>query len=105
MTTNELTHAGQCLDIYLNNDCEIYEYYTLPAIARLKTTILANTSDEYMKNTAIIQATPAVLAAARLVRKYDHLKPTRDDLEQVKRNYCEYIEECTTYEINSLATA
>lgn len=32
---SELTHAGQCLDIYLMNTAEIYDRYTVPAIERV----------------------------------------------------------------------
>lgn len=102
---SDLTHAGQCLDIYLNNTSEIYERYTLPAIQGVKSAIRANVGEEYVINNAIIEAVPAVLAAASLVRKYDHLKPTRNDLEQVKRNYCAYIIECAQHEINNTVNA
>ena len=101
---SELTHAGQCLDIYLHNTCEIYERYTVPAIERV---IRAIKAGEYVSDNAgqlakdIQEITPAMQAAARLVRKYDHLTPTAKDIEQVTRNYAAYIIESATFEIEN----
>lgn len=99
---SELTHAGQCLDIYLHNTAEIYERYTVPAIERVTRAIKAG---EYVSDNAgqlakdIQEITPAMQAAARLVKRYDHLTPTAKDIEQVTRNYAAYIVDCAKYEI------
>lgn len=37
--------------------------------------------------------------SSRLVKKYDHMTPTAEDMEQVTRNYAAYIVECAEYEI------
>ena len=101
---SELTHAGQCLDIYLHNTREIYERYTVPAIKRVTRAIKAG---EYVSDNAaqlakdIQEITPAIQAAARLVRKYDHLTPTTKDIEQVTRNYAAYIVDCAKYAIEN----
>lgn len=105
---SELTHAGQCLDIYLHNDREIYERYTVPAIryasdlSAFGEGLLTEWLSQDSKSTQINEA---LQAAARLVRKYDHLTPTAADIEQVKRNYCAYIIECAQYEINNTVNA
>lgn len=99
---SELSHAGQCLDIYLHNTAEIYDRYTVPAIHRV---VRAFKAGEYVSDNAeqltknIQEITPAISAAARLVRKYDHLTPTAQDIEQVTRNYAAYIVDCAKYEI------
>ena len=99
---SELTHAGQCLDIYLHNTAQIYERYTVPAIERVTRAIKAG---EYVSDNAgqlakdIQEITPAMQAAARLVKRYDHLTPTAKDIEQVTRNYAAYIVDCAKYEI------
>ena len=101
---SELTHAGQCLDIYLHNTCEIYERYTVPTIERVIRAIKAgeSVSDNARQLVKDIQEiTPAMQAAARLVRKYDHLTPTAKDIEQVTRNYAAYIVDCAKYEIEN----
>lgn len=101
---SELTHAGQCLDIYLHNTAEIYERYTVPAIKRVTRAIKAG---EYVSDNAaqlakdIQEITPAMQAAARLVKRYDHLTPTAKDIEQVTRNYAAYIVDCAKYEIEN----
>lgn len=101
---SDLTHAGQCLDIYLHNTREIYERYTVPAIKRVTRAIKAG---EYVSDNAaqlakdIQEITPAIQAAARLVRKYDHLTPTIKDIEQVTRNYAAYIVDCAKYAIEN----
>ena len=99
-----LTHAGQCLDIYLHNTREIYERYTVPAIKRVTRAIKAG---EYVSDNAgqlakdIQEINPAIQAAARLARKYDHLTPAIKDIEQVTRNYAAYIVDCAKYEIEN----
>lgn len=49
----------------------------------------------------IQEITPAIQAAARLVKRYDHLTPTANDIEQVTRNYAAYIVDCAKYEIEN----
>lgn len=99
---SELTHAGQCLDIYLHNTIDIYNRYTVPAIKRVTRAIKAG---EYVSDNAVQLAkdiqeiTPALQAAARLVKRYDHLTPTAKDIEQVTRNYATYIVDCAKYEM------
>lgn len=99
---SELTHAGQCLDIYLHNTADIYNRYTVPAIERVTRAIKAG---EYVSDNAgqlaknIQEITPAIQAAARLVKKHDHMTPTAKDIEQVTRNYAAYIVDCAKYEI------
>lgn len=101
---SELSHAGQCLDIYLHNTAEIYERYTVPAIKRV---VKAFKAGEYVSDNAeqlakdIQEIAPAISAAARLVRKYDHLTPTAQDIEQVTHNYAAYIVDCAKYEIEN----
>lgn len=98
---SELTHAGQCLDIYLMNTSDIYERYTVPAIERVTRAIKAG---EYVSDNAglekdIQEISPAIQAAARLVKRYDGVTPTVKDIEQVTRNYAAYIADCAKYEI------
>lgn len=107
---NELTHAGQCLDIYLHNTAEIYERYTVPAITAVVETVRRNgwqlPKDEAIKNLTFWTSwqdgtKKALQAAARLVKKYDHMTPTAKDIEQVTRNYAAYIVDCAKYEIEN----
>lgn len=99
---NELTHAGQCLNLYLMNTSDIYERYTVPAIERVVRAIRAG---EYVSDNAeqlakdIQEITPAIQAAARLVKRCDRLTPTAQDMEQVTRNYADYIVDCAEYDI------
>lgn len=104
----ELSHAGQCLDIYLHNTCEIYERYTVPAINAVVEAVRRNgwqlPKGEAIKNLTFWTSwqpgtKKALHAAARLVRKYDHLTPTAQDIEQVAHDYAAYIVECAQYEI------
>lgn len=103
---SELTHAGQCLDIYLHNTAEIYERYTVPAIERVTRAIKAG---EYVSGNAgqlakdIQEITPAIQSASRLVKKHDHMTPTTKDIEQVTRNYAAYIVNCAKYELEIAA--
>lgn len=106
---SELSHAGQCLDIYLHNTAEIYKRYTVPAIEdTAKSFRYRNgakyTADEYwgvLERTAedMHAVKNALQAAARLVKKYDHMTPTAKDIEQVTRNYAAYIVDCAKNEI------
>lgn len=110
---SELSHAGQCLDIYLHNTAEIYERYTVPAIAtaveakRYNERSNARIDDEtaWSNLTFWISWQPvvkkALQAAVKLVKKYDHLTPTAKNIEQVTRNYAAYIVECAKYEIEN----
>lgn len=107
---SELTHAGQCLDIYLHNTREIYNRYTVPAINAVVEAVKRNgwqlPKDEAIKNLTFWTSWQggtkrAVQAAARLVRKYDHLTPTAKDMKQVTRNYAAYIVDCAKYEIEN----
>lgn len=105
---SELTHAGQCLDIYLHNTAEIYERYTVPAINAVVESVRRNgwqlPKDEAIKNLTFWTSwqdgtKKALQAAARLVKKYDHMTPTAQDIEQATRNYAAYIVDCAKYEI------
>lgn len=105
---SELTPAGQLLEIYLNTTREIYDRYTIPAINAVVEAVRRNgwqlPKEEAIKNfmfwTSWQDGTKkAVQAAARLVKKYDHLTPTAQDIEQVTRNYAAYIVDCAKYEI------
>lgn len=98
---SELTHAGQCLDIYLHNTAEIYENCTRPAIARVVRAIKAgeNVSSNYRWLCMDVQEiAPAIRSAVGLVQIYDHMTPTAEDIEQVTRNYAAYIVDCAKYE-------
>lgn len=103
--TTELTHAGQCLDIYLHNTAEIYDHYTVPAIEKAAAMMRSNATHPQQ-----FDVTPAGLArvwevkralstAAGLVRKYDRISPTQEDKNAVARNYAAYIVDCAKYEI------
>lgn len=93
---SELTHAGQCLDIYLHNDSFIYESYTQKAIEAIVNdgqTISSEAVRRYVRN--------AIDLASWQVEKYDHMTPTAQDVEQVTRNYVAYIIESATFEIEN----
>lgn len=111
---SELTHAGQCLDIYLNNTREIYERYTAPVISALVDNDHNNGGrtnwDNVINNLCRLDACEplctlegkiyrAIDKARRLVNQYDGLTPTAKDIEQVTRNYAAYIVDCAKYEI------
>lgn len=105
---SELTHAGQCLDIYLHNTREIYERYTVPMINTIVEIVKRNgwqlPKEEAIKNLTFWTSwqngtKKALQAAARLVKRCDHLTPTPQDIEQVTRNYAAYIVDCAKYEI------
>ena len=107
---SELSHAAQCLDIYLHNTAEIYDRYTVPAINAVVGTVRRNgwqlPKDEAIKNLTFWTSwqpgtKKALQAAARLVCKYDHLTPTAKDIEQVTHNYAAYIVDCARYEIEN----
>lgn len=101
---SDLSHAGQCLDIYLHNTAEIYQRYTVPAIARVVNAYTAGecvsvNPEQLAKD--IQEITPAVNAAALLVKKYDRMTPTAKDIEQVTRNYVACIIDNAKYEIEN----
>lgn len=77
---DELTHAGQCLDLYLCNTSEIYNRYTLAAVARISKAYKAGVLvpvDNFEQLVKDVQEIPAAIAAAaRLVRKYDGISPS-----------------------------
>lgn len=107
---SELTPAGYCLDVYLNTTREIYERYTVPAINAVVEAVKRN-GWQLPKEEAINNLTfwtswqdgtkKALQAAARLVKKHDHMTPTAKDIEQVTRNYAAYIVDCAKYEIEN----
>lgn len=90
--TTELTHAGQCLDIYLHNTAEIYERYTVPAIETCVKAQSVTTPEmwDYIEQ--------ALKAAARLVIKHDGIAPTADDIKTVSASCVAYITECAEYQ-------
>ena len=113
---SELSHAGQCLDIYLHNTAEIYARYTVPAIkqiagrarrcgARMNWNGVAKElthSPGYNPPASLgYLVTNAVDKARRLVRQSDGLTPTAQDIEQVTRNYAACIVDCAKYEIEN----
>lgn len=101
---SELTHAGQCLDIYLMNTESIYNAYTVPAINRvIKATGAGEyvSTDPYYAAKDIQEVSPAIQAAARLVRKYDHMTPTVADIEAVTARYVAYVIDCAKYELQN----
>lgn len=107
---SELTHAGQCLDIYLHNTHEIYERYTIPAINAVVEAVRRNgwqlPKDEAIKNLTFWTSgqdgtKKALQAAARLVKKYDHKTPTAKDIKHVTSNYAAYIVDCAKYELEN----
>lgn len=107
---SELTHAGKCLGIYLDNTREIYERYTVPSINAVVESVKRNgwqlPKDEAIKNLTFWTSwqdgtKKAIQAAARLVKRYDHMTPTIKDIEQATRNYAAYIVDCAKYEIEN----
>lgn len=107
---SELTHAGQCLDIYLMNTSDIYNRYTVPAINAVAEAVKRYgwqlPKEEAIKNLTFWTSwqngtKKAIQAAARLVKRYDQMTPTAKDIEQVTRNYAAYIVDCAIYEIDN----
>lgn len=109
--SSELTHAGRCLDIYLMNTAEIYERYTLPAIAAVAKSVGPRVNWEHVTSDlcALNPFAPsstvdgmiyrAIDKARRLVNQFDGLKPTASDIQQVTRNYVAYIVDCAKSEL------
>lgn len=109
-TMETTTPAAKCLTMYLDNTAEIYERYTAPEINAVVEAVRSNgwqlPKDEAIKNLTFWTSwqpgtKKALQAAARLVRKYDHLTPTAQDIEQVTRNYAAYIIESATFKIGN----
>ena len=113
---SELSHAAQCLDIYLHNTAEIYDRYTVPAIKQVTERArrcgarvnwggiakeLTHTPGYNSPASLEYLVTNAVDKARRLVRQSDGLTPTAKDIEQVTRNYAAYIVDCAKYEIDN----
>ena len=99
---SELSHAAQCLDIYLHNTREIYERYSVPAIKeaarRMRlygVNIPANVAIDYTITG------DAMDAARALVVKYDHLHPTASDCTAAFVGYDDYIMESATFEVEN----
>lgn len=100
----EYSHAAHCLDVYLNNTAEIYNRFTVPAIDRIAKAYKAGEMvcadpEHFAKD--VQEIAPALQAAARLVRKHDHMTPTPADIEAVRADYVAYIIECAQYEVNN----
>lgn len=95
------THAARCLGIYLMNEAEIYNRFTVPAIDRVAKAYKAGemvcTDPEHFAKD-VQDVNPALQAAARLVQKHDHMTPTASDIAAVKAAYVDYIIECARYE-------
>ena len=108
---SELSHAGQCLDLYLHNTAEIYERYTVEAV-KLVVNAFTNQGPVKLDDatawdnlTFWISWQPvtkkAVTAAVKLVKKYDHMTPTSDDIQEVFQRYIAYITGCAEYEVKN----
>lgn len=113
---SELSHAAQCLDIYLHNTAEIYDRYTVPVISALVDNDRNNGGLTKWGNVInnLCHLDPceplctlegkiyrAIDNARRLVNQFDGLTPTAQDIEQVARNYAAYIVDCAKYEIEN----
>lgn len=110
---NELTEAANLLNIYIDNESDIYSKYTEKAIAAVVDAKRENENgnaqldDETAWNNLIFWISwqpvvkKAINAAARLVKKFDGVTPTAKDIEQVTRNYAAYIIECAQYQIET----
>lgn len=98
------TPAANLLTIYLDNTAEIYSRYTVPAIDKVAAMMRSNATHRQQ-----FDATPtgvarlrevrrALSVAAGLVRKCDHIAPTRTDIDQAAHDYAAYIVECAQFE-------
>lgn len=90
----ELTHAGHCLNVYLNNTAEIYNHYTVPAY-RYAAGLLAFGAEqvnEWLLSGAKVNGVDviggAIDSACEMVERYDHLTPNPADIAEVTRRYC-----------------
>lgn len=105
---SNLTHAGQCLDIYLRNTVEIYDRYTIPAIKTIVESVKRNgwqiPIEEALSNLIFWVSwqdgtKKALQTAAKIVKKYDGITLTDDDIKQVTTLYSTYIVNCAFDEI------
>ena len=111
MKKNELSHAAQCLEIYVRNEREIYERYTLAAVAavvdakRKNDTGGTRLDDETAWDNLAFWigwqsvTKKAIQASAKLVRKYDHITPTAADIEEATKIYADDIIDKAKYQI------
>lgn len=96
--------AAKCLTMYLDNTREIYNRYTVPAIDKVAAMMRSNATHPQQFDTTptgvarLHEVRRALSVAAGLVRKCDHLTPTRADIEQAAHDYAAYIVECAQYE-------
>ena len=114
MKTNELSHAAKCMEIYVRNEREIYERYTLEAVAAV---VEAKRKND-MSNARLDNETAwhnlafwiswqpvtkkAIQAAARLVCKYDQITPTAADIEEATKIYADDIIDKAKYQITGM---
>lgn len=111
MKKKEFSHAAQCLEIYVRNEREIYDRYTLEAVAAVVEAKRKNdTGGARLDNQTAwdnlafwISWQPvtkkAIQAAARLVRKYDNITPTAADIEAATKIYAADITSKAQYQI------
>ncbi len=76
---------------------ESLDKMTAAQIAAFGWEFVTNTLMNGAKDHGVKIIEEALKAAARLVRKYDHMKPTTADIEAVKADYVAYIIECAEY--------
>lgn len=113
MKTTNTTPAANLLTIYLDNTREIYDRYTVPAIAELANKDRNNGGRTNWANviSALCTLDPcepfrtlegksyrAIDHARRLVHQLDGLTPTPADIDQAAHDYAAYIVECAQYE-------
>lgn len=113
MKTTNTTPAANLLTIYLDNTREIYDRYTMPAIAELANKDRNNGGRTNWANviSALCTLDPcepfrtlegkicrAIDHARRLVHQLDGLTPTPADIDQAAHDYAAYIVECAQYE-------
>lgn len=103
MKKKELSHAAQCLEIYVRNDREIYERYTMPSVRRLVKLQAPETFTMWHVMQGVVidwdAVDNAMSAAARIVRKYDHISPTAADIEAATKIYAADIIDKAKYQI------
>ena len=97
MKMKELSHTAQNLVIYVRNEREIYERYTLEAVAMVvKAKCTNDISGARLDDVTAWDnlsfwigwqtvTKKAIQAAAKLVRKYDHITPTAADIEAAQK--------------------
>lgn len=111
MKTKELSHAAQNLVIYVRNEREIYERYTLEAVAMVVKAKCTNDINGARLDDVTAWdnlsfwigwqtvTKKAIQAAAKLVRKYDHITPTAADIEAATKVYAANIIDKAKYQI------